>query len=325
MTELDRGPSLPDESPIIVQEMAAIESSATEASEGPEREFTVAARSQFRIVLRRFLHHKLAVVSLVILILLFFMSLFGGAMWKYRPTDETNDLSAPPSLSHPMGTDSSGHDYYALVLAGAQKSVEIALIVAVVTGVVGTAIGAIAGYYGGFTDSVLMRITDLFLVVPELVIFALLANKFASAGWEFLALSLAGVLWVYAARVIRGVFISLREKDYVEAARALGASNRRIIFRHLLPNATGPIIVNITVITATAVLLETSLSYLGLGVRYPDTSLGSLISIYQEASTTRPWLFYFPGVLIVLICLTVNFVGDGLRDAFDPGSRRVRA
>ena len=246
MTELDRGPSLPDESPIIVQEMAAIESSATEASEGPEREFTVAARSQFRIVLRRFLHHKLAVVSLVILILLFFMSLFGGAMWKYRPTDETNDLSAPPSLEHPMGTDSSGHDYYALVLAGAQKSVEIALIVAVVTGVVGTAIGAIAGYYGGFTDSVLMRITDLFLVVPELVIFALLANKFASAGWEFLALSLAGVLWVYAARVIRGVFISLREKDYVEAARALGASNRRIIFRHLLPNATGPIIVNIT-------------------------------------------------------------------------------
>ena len=192
--------------------MAAIESSATEASEGPEREFTVVARSQFRIVLRRFLHHKLAVVSLVILILLFFMSLFGGAMWKYRPTDETNDLSSPPSLEHPMGTDSSGHDCYALVLAGAQKSVEIALIVAVVTGVVGTAIGAIAGYYGGFTDSVLMRITDLFLVVPELVIFALLANKFASGGPGVpRAQPRRGALGLRGPRHPRGLHLAARE------------------------------------------------------------------------------------------------------------------
>jgi ABC-type dipeptide/oligopeptide/nickel transport system permease subunit len=146
-----------------------------------------------------------------------------------------------------------------------------------------------------------------------------------SGSWVFVSIVIALLYWTTIARVVRGVFLSLREKEYVEAAKALGASDSRIIFRHLLPNTTGPIIVNATVAVAVAILIEASLSYLGIGIRPPDTSLGLLISEGQQAATTRPWLFYFPGVFIILICLTVNFVGDGLRDAFDPQQTRVRA
>ncbi len=136
---------------------------------------------------------------------------------------------------------------------------------------------------------------------------------------------IAALAWTSICRVVRGVFLSLREKEFVEAARALGASDARIIFRHLLPNAVGPIIVNATIAVAVAILTETALSYLGLGIRPPDTSLGLLVSDGAQAAQTRPWLFYFPGLFIIIIALTVNFVGDGLRDAFDPTQRRVRA
>ncbi len=291
----------------------------------PEREFTVTARSQGRMVLRRFLQHRLAVASGIILILVVLLALLGGRFWKYSHEELTDELSSPPSLEHPMGTDGPGHDNFAQVLRGAQKSVQIALTVALVSTTIGTLIGALAGYYRGITDTLLMRFTDLLLVIPALVFFALLANRFAGSGWLALSFSLAAILWTTIARVVRGVFLSLREKEYVEAARALGASDRRIMFRHLLPNAAGPIIVNATITVAVAILVETSLSFIGLGVQIPDTSLGRLISVNQQAATTRPWLFYFPGLFIIIIALTVNFLGDGLRDAFDPTQRRVRA
>jgi peptide/nickel transport system permease protein len=213
------------------------------------------------------------------------------------------------------------------VLRGAQKSVQVALLVAFLATAIGTVIGALAGYYRGWVDSALMRFTDLVLTIPSIAILAVLASTVASqaGNWFFIGLILALLQWTYIARVVRGTFLSLREKEFVEAARALGASDARIMFRHLLPNATGSIIVNATVTVAIAILLETALSYLGLGIKPPDTSLGLLIATGQQAATTRPWLFYFPGIIIVIIALTINFVGDGLRDAFDPTQTRVRA
>jgi ABC-type dipeptide/oligopeptide/nickel transport system permease subunit len=292
-----------------------------------EREFTVVARTQRQLITRRFLAHKLAVGSLVVFLIMVVASLIGGRLWKYGYADITDEFSSPPSLQHPMGTDSIGHDSMAQILRGAQKSVQVALMVAFLATSFGTLIGALAGYYRSWVDSALMRFTDLVLTIPAIALLAVLAaNVSEKAGnWFFIGLVLALLQWTYIARVVRGQFLSLREKEFVEAARALGASDARIMFRHLLPNATGSIIVNATITVAVAILLETALSYIGLGIRPPDTSLGLLVSTGQQAATTRPWLFWFPGIFIIIIALTVNFIGDGLRDAFDPTQTRVRA
>ncbi len=315
---------------------------------GPEREFTVAARSQTRMILRRFLAHKLAVISLVVLAGVIALALIGGRVWHYSYTFQSNDLSQPPSwwpqswgawkgafpphrtgglFQHPMGTDNLGHDTFAQILRGANKSVVIALMVAFLSTTFGTVTGALAGYYRGLADTLLMRSTDLFLTVPAIAVAGVLSYQFASraSGWVYLAFILAALGWMPIARVVRGVFLSLREKEYVEAAIALGARDRRIIFRHLLPNVVGPIIVNATLAVAISILAESGLSFLGLGIQPPDTSLGLLVSSGVQAAQTRPWLFYFPGLFIIVIVLTVNFVGDGLRDAFDPTQTRVRA
>jgi glutathione transport system permease protein len=292
-----------------------------------EREFTVVRRSQTQMVIRRFMAHKLAVGSLVVFLLVVLISLIGGRFWKYGYADITDEFSSPPSMAHPMGTDDIGHDTLAQVLRGAQKSVQVALMVAFLATTIGAVIGAIAGYYRGWVDSALMRFTDLVLTIPSIAILAVLAATLAdqAGNWFFVGLVLALLLWVYIARVVRGTFLSLREKEFVEAARALGASDARIMFRHLLPNAAGSLIVNATVMVSIAILTETALSFLGLGIKAPDTSLGLLVSTGQQAATTRPWLFYFPGLVIIVIALTINFVGDGLRDAFDPTQTRVRA
>jgi len=295
--------------------------------EAVEREFTAARRSQSGLVLRRFLQHRLAVASLVVFLLLVLASLFGSVIWHYSNTTITDDLSVSPSLRHPMGTDSVGHDLLAQVLAGTRVSVLVSFLVAALSTAFGTVFGALAGFYGGRTDSLMMRFVDLLLTVPGLAILVTLSTLLAAGGGNpvTIGLILASLGWLSIARVIRGLFLSLREKEYVEAARCLGASNRRIIFRHLLPNAVGPIIVNATITVAGAILAETGLSYLGFGIKFPSTSLGLLISVGQSAASTRPWLFYFPGIIIIIIALTVNFVGDGLRDALDPQQKRVRA
>ncbi len=294
---------------------------------GPEREFTVKPRSHGGMVLRRFLHHRLAVGGFIVLFLVVLLALFGGKVWHYSYTFQSNDLSQAPGLKHPFGTDELGHDTLARVLRGANKSVIIALLVASMSTAFGTLVGAIAGFYRGWIDTILMRFTDLMLTIPSYAAAAAIAYQFGNRGngWVYLAVILAAFAWMIVARIVRGVFLSLREKEYVEAARALGASNRRIIFRHLLPNAVGPIIVNATLVVAAAILAETALSYIGLGIQPPDTSLGQLVAVGQQAATTRPWLFYFPGLFIIVIVLSINFVGDGLRDAFDPTQTRVRA
>ncbi|MCO1657569.1 ABC transporter permease [Pseudonocardia humida] len=288
-----------------------------------EREFTVAERSQFQLVLRRFLQHRLAMVSLVVLVLLVLLAYVGGALWKYKFGEYTPDESEPPSWEHPFGTDSAGRDQFAQVLRGTQISLQIAVLVALFATVVGTIWGAVAGYFGGLVDTLMMRVSDLILTLPLIAVAAMLGHNFGGTWW-LIALVIAGLYWAYVSRVARGVVLSLREKEFIEAARALGSSDVRIILRHLVPNALGAIIVNATILIAVAILLETALSYLGFGVTAPDTSLGLLVSEAQTALSTRPWLFYFPGLFIILIALCINFIGDGLRDALDPQQTKVR-
>ncbi|MDQ3760378.1 MAG: ABC transporter permease [Actinomycetota bacterium] len=288
-----------------------------------EREFTVAQRSQAQLVLRRFRQHRLAVASLAVLLALVLLAFVGGWLWKYSAADLTPDESMPPSWDHPFGTDAAGHDTFAQVLRGTQISIGISVLVAIFSTIVGTMWGATAGYYRGKLDTVMMRIADLVLTLPLLAVAAVLGHN-VGGSWWLIAVVIAGLYWAYVARVTRGVVLSLREKEFVEAARALGASDARIIVRHLVPNALGSIIVNATVLVALAILLETALSYLGFGVQPPDTSLGLLVSQAQTAVQTRPWLFFFPGLFIILIALTINFIGDGLRDALDPQQTRVR-
>ena len=291
----------------------------------PERSSTVVRqRSQGELVLRRFLRHRAAVISLVLFLAVVCLAFVGGALWRYDYDDITSAVSAPPSREHPFGTDNLGHDTFAQVLRGTQRSIEIALLIALLAGFVGTIWGAVAGYYRGVADSVMMRVVDLVLTLPLLAVAAVLSRS-TSGSWWFIALVIGGLQWAYVSRVVRGVVMSLREKEFVDACRALGATDRWIIFRHLIPNTLGPIIVNVTILVAVAILVETALSFLGLGVQPPDTSLGLLVSDADTAVSTRPWLFYFPGAFIVVIALTVNFIGDGLRDAFDPTQTRVRA
>jgi peptide/nickel transport system permease protein len=294
-----------------------------------EREFTVKERSQARQILRRFFQHKLAVASLLLLVLLFLFAFVGGAVWHYGYTQslDASDFSKAPSWKHPFGTDSNGTDVMAQVMRGTQRSLEIALFVAVVSTTIGSIYGAIAGFYKGVLDNAMMRLVDLMLTFPIIAIAAVLGDKYGSkaSGWFYIAAIISLLTAPYVSRIMRGVVLSLREKEFVEAARALGASDARIIFRHLLPNAAGTIIVTVTVQVALAVLTETALSFIGFGVQFPDTSLGLLVTNAQTAVDTRPWLFYFPGAFIIMIVLAINFIGDGLRDAFDPAQTRVRA
>jgi ABC-type dipeptide/oligopeptide/nickel transport system permease subunit len=295
----------------------------TSPAAGSDREFTVKERSQFRQAMRRFMRHRLAVASLVLFILIVLLAFLGPVFWKYTITDTSSPSNVPPTPGHPFGTDALGHDAFAQVLRGLQISVKVALCIAVVASTVGVVWGGISGYYRGLADSSLMRVADLILTIPAIALAAALGNT-TSGAWWLIALILGGLSAPYVARVVRGVVLSLREQEFIEAARALGASDTRIILRHLVPNAFAVVIVNATLLVASGILAETALSYIGFGVRAPDTSLGLLITDAQSAVQTRPWLFYFPGLFIILIALTINFVGDGLRDALDPRQTRQR-
>ena len=283
-------------------------------------------KTQLQLAARRFFRHRLAVVSLSVFIGLLILSVAGGDFWQYNYSQITAQFSTGPSWGHPFGTDQIGHDLFAQVLRGTLTSIETSLLVAVIATTIGTVFGALAGYYGKLVDASLMRFTDLVLTVPVLAILLVLSNLLSkTAGSSVgLALILAGVLWTYLARLVRGTFLSLRRQDYVEAARALGARDARIILRHMLPNALGPIIVNATLTVANAILIEAALSFLGLGIQAPQVSLGLLIQQGEGAAITQPWLFVFPALFLVAIVLCVNFVGDGLRDSLDPRQGRVR-
>ena len=284
-------------------------------------------KSQLRIVIGRFFDQKLAVAGLCIFVGLGIAAVLTGHFWQYSYTDITNDLNVPPSSAHPFGTNAIGNDMFAQVMRGVEKDIQIALTVAAMATLIGVTVGAIAGFYRGWVDSLLMRFVDLVLVVPILAVLIVLANKLAkeSSNWLGLAIIIGALSWTYVARLVRADFLVLRERDFVEAAKALGATNRRIIVKHMLPNAIGPIIVNATLTVALSIVLESTLSYLGLGVQPPDVSLGLLVAQGQDSATTEWWLFVFPVVFLVILILSIFLMGDGLREAFDPKKSRVRA
>ena len=207
-------------------------------------------------------------------------------------------------------------------MRGAEQSIMVMLIVGIMGVVLGAVVGAIAGFYGGVVDAILMRMTDMFLVTPVIVLGSVIGYRFGNLGVVPLAVMLGFFSWMGLARFVRTEFLTLREREFVDAARVAGASNRRIIFKHILPNAVGVIIVAGTLLMSGAILLESALSYLGFGVQSPDVSLGLLISKYQDTFTVSPWLFWWPGLFIISIALCINFIGDGLRDAFDPRQKR---
>jgi ABC-type dipeptide/oligopeptide/nickel transport system permease subunit len=287
---------------------------------------TVEVRSQFKMALERFIHHRMALVGLGIFMFLLLLSTITPVFWRYNYSQITNQFATGPSLQHPFGTDTIGHDLFAQVLVGTATSIKTAILVAGLATFVGTVIGAAAGYYGKLADAALMRLTDLVLVVPLLAILLVLANNVSNlaSNWFWIALVLAAVLWTYLARLVRGTFLSLREREFIEAEWAIGAGDWRIIVRHMIPNAIGPIVVNATLTVANAMLIEAALSFLGLGIQPPSVSLGSLIELGQSDAAVLPWLFYFPAAFLILAILSVNFIGDGLRDALDP-TQRVRA
>ena len=294
-----------------------------------------------RIVLRRFVRHRGAMISLVILalvVILAFSSIgidaFGIKLhgwWRWGYAEVPNVLNGgQPTLSlfplnwgiHPFGQDSVGHDMFASVMRGTQQSLSIVFVAGVVSTVIGVTIGAVAGYFGGWIDSVLMRATDIVIIVPLYLIAAIVGTVLSGAPSVVLAVFLGVLVWTTLARLVRGEVLALREREFVEAAKVAGASDFRIVFRHILPNTVGVIVVSSTLTMSAIILTEAAISFLGFGVRAPDTSLGLIISQYQSAFSTRPWLFWWPGLFIVIIALSINFIGDGLRDAFDPRQRR---
>ena len=302
-------------------------------------EFAVEARTQRQMVIRRFLQHRLAMTSLAILVGIVLLAYVGLPLWKH-PYDQSGIVvdGGKPTLDlipwldgdgmkigdHPFGQDNIGRDYFAVTLRGAQQSLMIAFVAGVLATIVGTVIGALAGYYRGAVDTVLMRFVDVAFTIPLLVVAAVLGQTFNSTSPLLVALIIALASWLTTSRIIRAEFMSLREKEFVEAARALGASNGRIMWKHMLPNVVGSVVVTATLLISAAILVETALSFLGLGVGGSDWSLGKQVSEYQTAFNTRPWLFWWPGLFIVAIALCINFIGDGLRDAFDPRQTRVR-
>lgn len=300
------------------QHPAAVPGSPVEPTSTP-------AVTRSRLVLRRLLHNRLAVFGLVCVVLLYALAYLGPFItpWDHAEQDYTAYLE-PPSAEHWFGTTKIGEDVFAQTVRGLQKSLTIGLLVGLISTGVAAVVGAAAGYFGGWLDRVLMWVVDLLLVLPGFLIIAILSPSFRGETWLVLVVLLAAFGWMITARIVRGMTLSLRERDFVLAARFMGVPPWRIITRHIVPNMASLLIIDATITVGTAILTETGLSFFGFGVQPPDVSLGTLIRAGTESALTFPWLFVFAGGLLTLTVLSVNFVGDGLRDAFDPTSQRGR-
>jgi peptide/nickel transport system permease protein len=289
-------------------------------TQGPEEPAGISDKvlTTRQLAWRRFKRHHLAIGSAVVLLLLLLSALLAPLLTPYTFAEQNLvERLQSPSLTHYFGTDQLGRDLFTRVLYGGRISLLVGISVAITAGVVGGVIGSLAGFYGGWIDNLLMRVTDLFLSIPFLVIL-IIASKFFGGSVLAIVGILSAFFWMPDARIVRGVFLSLKEKEFVEAARATGATNKRIMFNHMLPNAMGPIIVNATLSVAAAILTESALSFLGFGVQPPTPTWGNLLYQSRNFITLAPWLVWFPGLAILITVLAVNFLGDGLRDALDP-------
>ncbi|KQH78031.1 MULTISPECIES: ABC transporter permease [Mycobacterium] len=282
--------------------------------------------SRRTLVLRRFLRNRSAVVALALLVLLFIgcYALPPLLPYSYRDLD-FGALLQPPNGRHWLGTNAIGQDMLAQTLRGMQKSMLIGLCVAVMSTGIAATVGSIAGYFKDWRDGLLMFVVDLMLVVPSFILIAIVSPRTRnSANIMSLVLLLAAFSWMISSRMVRGLTMSLREHDFIRAARYMGVSSRRIIVGHVLPNVASILIIDATLNVGFAILAETGLSFLGFGVQPPDVSLGTLIADGTQAATTFPWVFLVPAGVLVLIVLCANLTGDGLRDALDPGARTLR-
>ena len=282
--------------------------------------------SRRTLVARRFGRNRLAVAALATLVALFVgcYALPPLLPYSYSELDFTA-LQSPPSPQHWFGTNALGQDVLAQVLRGMQKSMLIGVCVAVISTLIAATVGAIAGYFGGWRDRALMWFVDLVLVVPSFILIAIITPRTKnSANIALLIVLLAAFSWMISSRMVRGLTMSLRDREYVQAARYMGVPNRTIIARHILPNVASILIIDTALTVGGAILAETGLSFLGFGVQPPDVSLGTLIADGTKSATTFPWVFLFPAGVLVLILVCANLTGDGLRDAFDPGSATLR-
>lgn len=280
--------------------------------------------SRRTLVLRRFVRNKPAVVSMVILVLLFVGCYALPPLLPYSYSDlDYFALQQRPSTDHWFGTNALGQDLLAQTLRGMQKSMLIGVCVAFISTVIAATVGTIAGYFGGWRDRTLMWIVDLMLVVPAFLLITIVVQRTkGDIVWMIVLLSIFS--WMISSRIVRGMTMSLREREFVVAARYMGVRDSRIIVRHIIPNVASIIIIDTALNVGIAILAETGLSYLGFGVQPPDVSLGTLIASGTPSATTFPWLFLFPAGALVLIIFCANLIGDGLRDALDPGSKALR-
>jgi peptide/nickel transport system permease protein len=272
------------------------------------------------MVWRRFRRHKLAMIGVVVLMFLVLLAI--GAPWVSRQDPYAVDLRAyrnPPTGDHILGTDSSGRDVFARLLYGARISLSVGVVAVSVYTALGLILGSLAGYYGGWVDSLLMRLADVVMAFPSLVLIITIASVIGPSIYNvMLVIGLLG--WPPIARIVRGMFLSLRKQEFVVAAQASGVGSPRLIWRHLVPNVLAPVSVAATYGMASAILIEAGLSFLGLGVQPPTASWGNMLNAAQSISIleTMPWLWVPPGLMIAITVLSLNFMGDGLRDALDP-------
>jgi peptide/nickel transport system permease protein len=283
-------------------------------------ELQSAARRSGTGTWRRFRSHRLAMAGIVILTLLTFSAVAAPLLAGHSPyRTSISQYRKGPNHDHLLGSDGSGRDVLARLLYAGRISLSVGLVAVSIYTAIGVVLGALAGYYGGKVDAVIMRLADIFLAFPALIIIITIVSVLGPSVWNIMwVIGLLG--WPPIARILRGQFLSLREQEFVVASRAMGARNGRIIFRHMLPNALAPIIVAATFGMASAILLEAGLSFLGLGVQPPTASWGNMLSDAQSLTILQsmPWLWLPPGAMIALAVLSINFIGDGLRDAFDP-------
>lgn len=272
---------------------------------------------------RRFKRHKLAVAGLIVIGVLTLLAIFAPFITAYKPTTVTDSFSAPPSLEHWLGTDQVGRDQFSRLVYAARVSLAVGLGSIVISAVIGTVLGLVAGYFGGFVDSVIMRLTDIFMSFPYIMLILVVAS-IVGPGLTNIILILGVLGWPAVARLVRGNVLSVKESEFVKAGRVLGFGSARIIFSHILPNVIAPILVYATSGVAGAILDEAALSFLGLGVQPPTPSWGNMLASAQSLTvlTSQPWIWVPPGVMIILIVLSINFVGDALRDALDPRNNK---
>jgi peptide/nickel transport system permease protein len=288
-----------------------------DAAEG----LTAEPKSFGRLARERFFKHKLAIAGLVGLVLIALAFILGPALSPYE-FDQRNVVNrrAGPSWTHPFGTDTIGRDLFVRTMVGGRYSLSIGALVAVLSTVIGTLLGAAAGFFGKWVDTAVSQLINLLLVVPALIVLSVVALRYGAQPIG-IAVVLALLLWTRIARVVRGIVMQFREQEFVMAARAAGASSGRILFKHILPNVLGAVIVEVTLLIGTAIVLESTLSFLGLGVKPPTPTLGNLVFQAKGDINSDPIRVLLPGFFIVGIVLCVNFLGDGLRDAIDPRSR----